>query len=416
MEVHYLSKKKEYLLIGLTMFFITIACYSYVVYDQYVYTKRNPHLERLTILSTRSCFIFPGFALSYVFTLASPFYAYNLAQLPTSFVQAYCIFCYFGLIVYYCGGPDKIVEIFSNTTKLGPFNLFANITTTKRNGMPWSRIWYYRVYRAVWAFLFIRPYVVILTVIFYFVPCAALPSYNLAFFYYFTGVFSLIGTAFVAAAILSIFKTFHIIYDQCAGINAFWKLFLLKGIVGLILGQGFIEQVYYATLGFKLSLSDDDYQPREYDDTNVKLILQNIQKSKVYEQFTCVLLGELAFFSLFMCVVFTAKIDIYAVQENFNEKLREKAASKFDYKLSLYSYICKLLTVWDLFEDKNFILESDLMEDSGPRFSSDTENNITNIKSVGNACELTPNDLTINILQNDDDNRNRVGKDGSNIL
>ena len=414
MQIKHANLQKELLLIGITMLFITLACYCYVVYDQYIYTKKNPHLERLTILSTRSCFIFPGFALSYVFTLAAPFYMYNFAQFPTALIQAYCIYCYFGLIVYYCGGPDKIVELFSKTTKFGPFNLFANIVTTKKNGIPWSRIWYYRVYRAVWAFLFLRPYVVIITIIFYFIPCSELPNDSLAYFYYFTGVFSLIGTAFVAIAILAIFKTFHIIYDQCAGINAFWKLFLLKGIVGLILGQGFIEQVYYASYGYEHHLTDDDYLHYKFPvtDKNVKLFLQNIQKSLVYEEFTCVLLGELAFISLFMCVVFTSRIDIYAVQENYNEKLRENAEKILDYELSLFSFIYKLFKVWDLFEDRNFILESDLKEES-PRITNELDTN-NNTKSIGNGCELTPNDLTINILH--DDNRDRVSKDGGHVL
>jgi hypothetical protein len=155
--------------IASSLIFIIIGCYCYVVYDQYQYTKQHPYFERLTILSTRACFIFPGFALSYYAAIFAPFYMYNLAQVPTAFIQAYCIFCFFGYIVYYVGGPDRVVQIFSNTTRFGPCNLFSNIIQTNNKGIPWSKVWYYRTYSAVWSFMFLRPYVVMLTVIFYFI-------------------------------------------------------------------------------------------------------------------------------------------------------------------------------------------------------------------------------------------------------
>ena len=79
------------------------------------------------------------------------------------------------------------------------------------NGIAWSKIWYYRIYGALWAFMFLRPYIVMLTVVFYFVPCAELPNTRLSYFYYITGVFSLIGPGVVCIAILSVFKEFHIL-------------------------------------------------------------------------------------------------------------------------------------------------------------------------------------------------------------
>ena len=370
--------------IGVFFFIIIVSCYAYVVYDQYLYTKRYPYLEKLTILSTRACFIFPGFGLSYVLVFAAPFYMYNFAQIPTSFVQAYCIFCYFGYIVYYIGGPDRVVQIFSNTTRFGPFNLFSNIIKMNNDGIAWSKIWYYRVYGALWAFMFLRPYVVMLTVVFYFVPCAELPNTRLSFFYYITGVFSLIGTGFVGIAILSVFKAFHILYDYCAGINAFWKLFILKGVVGLILGEGFLEQVYYATRGYVNNDVHDDYRP--LTESN-KLFLQNIQDSKVYEAFSCCLLGELAVLSLLMTSIFTTRINLYEVTEGYNEELRKLAeATNFGSDLTLCGYIYKLLRVWDLFEDDNFLLSCD-----------------RSLATSNGSLELGGSNLTISILHNDED-------------
>jgi len=254
------------------------------------------------------------------------------------------------------------------------------------NGIAWSKIWYYRVYGALWAFMFLRPYIVMLTVVFYFVPCAELPNKRLSFFYYITGVFSLIGTGFVCIAILAVFKAFHILYDYCAGINAFWKLFLLKGVVGLILGEGFLEQVYYATVGYHHQLKDDDYRNDDPSGYN-KLFLQNIQDNWVYESFSCVLLGELAILSLFMTYVFTSKINLYEVTEGYNEELRKMAeATNFGSDLTLCGYIYKLLRVWDIFEENNFLLSCD-----------------RSVATSHGSLELGGSNLTISILHNDED-------------
>jgi membrane protein YdbS with pleckstrin-like domain len=68
-----------------------------------------------------------------------------------------------------------------------------------------------------------------------------------SFKYWFSSdMVSIFSTAMVAYAILALLKVYHVLYEHCHGLNAMTKVTAVKGTIGLVLGEGFLEEVLFA--------------------------------------------------------------------------------------------------------------------------------------------------------------------------
>ena len=211
------------------IFLALIPCISYyrIIRSQYNYIKKEPVATRMAILSLRAASIIPGFSICYLISLVDPT-IYCAMQLPESYMQGYSVFCFFCLITYYVGGPKTCVEVFKSTTHTFPVYVFGYM-----NQFPEK--YYDHSYMAVWQFIFIRPMIVLLTIIAYYIN-----QNNLSL------IISAVATVMAAIGVGGRVKFYHVLYDFCKGLNMTKKIFIIKTVIGLVLFQGFLEDVLFS--------------------------------------------------------------------------------------------------------------------------------------------------------------------------
>lgn len=211
------------------IFLAVIPCVSYyrIIRSQFNYIKKEPVATRMAILSLRAASIIPGFSICYLISLADPT-IYCAMQLPEAYMQGYSVFCFFCLITYYVGGPNTCTEVFKSTTHTFPVCIFGYMTKFPEK-------YYYHSYMAVWQFMFIRPIVVLLTIIAYYIN-----QNNLSL------IISALATLMAAFGVGGLVKFYHVLYDFCKGLNMTKKIFIIKTVIGLVLFQGFLEDVLFS--------------------------------------------------------------------------------------------------------------------------------------------------------------------------
>ena len=223
---HERNQVVDYIGIGMTA--LTVLLYCRILFHQHGFVAKNPLTFRLAVLNVRIALLVPGFAICYLMALIYP-RTYLYMQLPEAFIQAYSVFCFFALFILYVGGPDKCIEVFKSSKRTWPDCLFKNSI----NANP--RSFYQFVYWSLLQFIAIRPLVVVAQVVTGYLGLWMISD-----------AISVITSLMVAWAIVVLLKLFHILYDHCHGLNAMTKVTVIKGIIGLVLGEGFIEQVLFA--------------------------------------------------------------------------------------------------------------------------------------------------------------------------
>jgi hypothetical protein len=207
---------------------LTVLLYLKVIINQHDFVQKNTLTLRLAVLNVRTALIVPGFSVCYLFSFIFPF-MYIYLQLPEAFVQAYSLFCFFALFVLYAGGPARCIEIFKTTDRTYPDCLFKNCL----NNNP--RSFYKYVFWAHFQFIALRPVAVAASVV-----CGAFGQW------YISDIISVISSLMVAYAVFALLKAYHVLFEHCHGLNAMTKVTVIKGTIGLVLGEGFIEEILFA--------------------------------------------------------------------------------------------------------------------------------------------------------------------------
>lgn len=213
--------------IGVGLMALTVILYIVILWHQYGFMKKNTLTYRLVILNVRTAIIIPGFSICYFFSLFFPHW-YLLIQIPEAFIQAYAVFCFFALFVTYVGSPSRCVQIFRTTTHTFPACIFGGCLHNN------PRSFYGYSHWAQLQFMFLRPVIVVLMVI------AGYLNYTKL-----TLLLSFITTVMVAWAICWLVKFYHVLFDYCKGLNATTKVMIIKGTIGLVLGEGFLEDILF---------------------------------------------------------------------------------------------------------------------------------------------------------------------------
>lgn len=231
--------------IGFILLLICLWLYWQIYVHQFEFAKNEPVKSRLVILSLRSAILVPGFALCFWIQLCFPTTEIGML-IPEAFFQAYAVFSFFAFTVYFVGGPSECIKIFKDTEKTEPRCLFGCVKSNSRKFYHWS-------YWAHWQYMFLRPPIVILSVI----AGYLFGSQNNVYI-----ALSVITFLMVCWVVLWLFKTYHVLHDSCNGLNGFWKIFIVKTTVGLTLGEGTLVQI----LQFfdVIPVSDTDFIVRVY--------------------------------------------------------------------------------------------------------------------------------------------------------
>ena len=98
--------------IGVFLAFIPIYVYLTVFRDHYL-VSRNRHAQ---ILQLRVAGIMPAYPLFMALCLPFP-NLFPLAEAIISFLEGYCIFCYWGLLVSHVGGVDAALNIIKDKSR-----------------------------------------------------------------------------------------------------------------------------------------------------------------------------------------------------------------------------------------------------------------------------------------------------------
>lgn len=195
-----------------------------------------------------------GFALCYFICLFFPG-LYVFMYIPEALIEAYAVFCFFALTNYYVGGPLKSIEIIKNSEATFPSCCFKCMNNTP------IRCYSY-AYWAHWQFLFLRPPIVIISVIFYYLNGENQKNEILLILY---NAFNFLGCLMVMWAVIGLFKMYHVLYPYCAGLNATWKVMIIKFTVGLVLSEGLFEQLAYQFGWLKITGGLKIYDEAEKD-------------------------------------------------------------------------------------------------------------------------------------------------------
>jgi hypothetical protein len=215
-------------IVACVLTFLTCLLYLKILINQYTFVRKNTLTLRLAVLNVRTVLIVPGFSICYLFSFVFP-YTYIYMQLPEAFIQAYSVFCFFALFVLYAGGPSKCIEIFKATSRTFPDCMYKS----SLNNNP--RCFYQYAFWAHFQFIAWRPAIVAIQVV--------LGSFK---YWFSSDMVSIFSTAMVAYAILALLKVYHVLYEHCHGLNAMTKVTAVKGTIGLVLGEGFLEEVLFA--------------------------------------------------------------------------------------------------------------------------------------------------------------------------
>jgi hypothetical protein len=278
---------------------------------------------RLIILSVRCASIGVGFACCYFICLFYPG-LYVFMYIPEAFIEAYAVFCFFALTNYYVGGPNKAIEIIATSEATFPNYCFKWMNTS-------PKLFYSYAYWAHWQFLFLRPLVVIISVIFYYLGQTSevfLILYN---------SFNFLGCLMVMWAVTGLFKMYHVLYPYCSGLNATWKVMIIKFTVGIILSEGLFEQLSYQFGWLKITGGLKIYDEADKD---VRL-------------YCSVVLVQLVLISFVLERAFTFDIDISKGPNAtlINYESSEIASTNGDSTLTFNSFIRHCLNVNDVFKD-----------------------------------------------------------------
>lgn len=207
---------------------LTLLLYLKVILNQHEFVQKNTLTLRLAVLNVRTALIVPGFSVCYLISFVYP-PSYIFMQLPEAFIQAYSLFCFLTLFVLYVGGPAKCLEIFQTTTRTFPSCLYKKLLNNNPRGF------YQYIFWAHFQFIAIRPIVVAISVI-----AACFQQW------YISDIISFIATLMVAYAVIALLKAYHVLFEHCHGLNAMTKVTVIKGTIGLVLGEGFIEELLFA--------------------------------------------------------------------------------------------------------------------------------------------------------------------------
>lgn len=141
-----------YALAGFFLMLFPVVSWYFIAQSQHDDLRQGT--LRVQILSTRTALCLPTYAFLIWVSLLAPELA-PIMEVPIAIAEGFTLYSFFGMLVANCGGAD---------------NTLQEMTSANRTSCcccPDSKnLFYNKVKRALWQFLFIRPVVILVAVIF----------------------------------------------------------------------------------------------------------------------------------------------------------------------------------------------------------------------------------------------------------
>jgi hypothetical protein len=216
------SKKMDKLL-GTAAIFFLITLAGFLIVFGFQYKNMTADNERLTILVTRTAMFLPLYSLFLLISVGKP-EALGALQVPIAFVEGYSFYCFLAVLVTNLGGPEKAVEALQGRPLICCTSQCPTEPDRFYNKVVWAVFW----------FISLRPFVVILGAI-----CDYAKSKAARLLYL---LFTLLALAILVRSVIHFVLFYEAVYAKSSNLKGVVKVMLLKFSVGLIVLQGLVEQ------------------------------------------------------------------------------------------------------------------------------------------------------------------------------
>eukprot|EP01036_Dinobryon_divergens_P027925 gene27925-36787_t len=187
-------------------------------------------IARLLVLSLRSAFCLPFYALFIWVSIAKP-EALHALLIFITFMEGLSFYSFVNLIVTDCGGPFRFVQLLQNSGK----SLVCGSCCCPKD----FTVMYKRASWAAWNFWFTRTLLSIGSCICIYSGRPAAKALG--------GLFTLMGAIIMFYAVLSFLLQYELILDETKNIAGVLKFLVIKVSVGAIVVQGLVAQFLSVT-------------------------------------------------------------------------------------------------------------------------------------------------------------------------
>lgn len=251
-----------------------------------ILTKQHRMLNhatyRVQVLSTRTVLFLPTYAVLVWLTLVFPGLAAAL-EVPVSLAEACSFYGFLAMLITNLGGIDETLQLMTKSEK------------TPLCGCPKDPPVFYRKVRyALFQFLVYRPIVQVALA-----ACIYVGKSEIGI------VFSAVSLVQFLYGFLSLLCFYENVAEANANVYGGTKFILLKVAVGLIIGQGVVEEVLFATHALEVD-GNDEYTAGEREQRYLALLI----------------LVEYCFLSMLAMYAFGSKI---SVSDNVRQAALEKS-------------------------------------------------------------------------------------------
>lgn len=191
-------------MLGLCLCVVSVALYHFVVYSHF----RTYVDYQLQILSLRVAMIIPIYSILTALMLIQPAYAYYFEAVAV-LCEAYAIYCYFALIVMYCGGKERVYDLIKNSQHTQPCWASCQQNTPKQC--------FQTINVLLLQFIFVRPIFVLLH--------GVVPNHNLG------SLFRLLSVVSLVIGMLGLLRIYHILAEHAKKMEATAKIVFIKILI-----------------------------------------------------------------------------------------------------------------------------------------------------------------------------------------
>jgi len=262
--------------LGVFFWLFPVCIYICVLRKQYQFM--TPSSYPMITLALRAGSILPTFMTAIMISLWAP-ESYSIMKALAAWAEGYGVYCIFAFMVKACGGPEGAINALTLSQRENPCNCCCPGTKN------YPRWYYGKVHQAIWMFAFVRPVVLTIGTIFFFIP-----GLEAVFF-----LFNIIGGILTIYLLPSLFLSAHALFDSFKGMNFLTKLLMVKVSVGLILIEDIVQQAMYQFDVVSISMYGRD-------DVN--------EEDKFIRAYCCVALAQGALLSYFLWHGFGPRMDL----------------------------------------------------------------------------------------------------------
>jgi len=207
-------------MLGLCFCIVSVALYHFIVRSHF----RTYVDYQLQVLSLRVAMIIPIYSILTALMLIQPHY-YYIYETIAVFAEGYAIYCYFALIVVYCGGKERVLELIKASHHTAPCYASCQQNTPAQC--------FSAINTLLLQFIFVRPVFVLL---FGIVPNPKLAT-----------VFRALSVVSLVVGMLGLLRIYHILAEHAREMDATTKIVFIKILIVCLAVEDLIINSIFAS-------------------------------------------------------------------------------------------------------------------------------------------------------------------------